>query len=498
MSLGTKAREAVFWTAGFSLFRDLLQFVQTLVLVRLLAPEAYGRFGLVTSVVTFFTVVSFREFLQHTLQVRDDRDLHYQDHFTAGLAIQVAMCALVNLTAVGLRWTSTYAPVAPMLHVMSVLFLLDLPCEFRVKMLERELQWKRLRTLNAAGIVIYAVASIAMAAAGAGAWALLVPTLFVTVPFIYDLFVTAGWRPTWHWSRKGYEPAARFGFTRVSGASLATASQLCENAVLARAVGFVALGVFGRAGGLAQMSCLKVGTILMQALYPVLTKIAPGSERYRQVAALVLRSVAWVAVPLGVIVAVLGRPVVNVLYGAKWVEVIPLVASAMAMGVALSLSQAAYFVLLAHQRQRRCLVVDAVRLGGTLLLLAVLLPRGVSAYLQGLAVLHACTFTIVARWLRQDRAITLPGLVSAIAPPLAGSAAGIALCEIARRSAGIAVEGFWSGLAYGSVFAAVYVLALRLLFESQLRELVACLPQSGRLNKVLGFRPSAAVPVEVA
>jgi len=494
--LGRKAREAVFWTSGFNLFRDVLQLGQTLVLVRLLAPDAYGRFGLVSTIVGFFTVLSFREFLVHMLQVRDERDVHYQDHFTAGAVMQLAMCGLMNATAVGLRWTPTYASVAPMLHVMSVLFLLDLPSEFRVKMLERALDWKRLRLLNGLGIVAYAGVSIGLAAAGAGAYALLVPMLLVPLPFIYDLFVNAGWRPSWELSRDGYGPAARFGLTRITSVSFVTGAQLVESAVLVRLVGFVSLGLFGRAIGLSQLSCQKVASVLAMALYPVLTRIPPGSDSYKRVAALMLRSVAWVVIPLAAIVAVLGHAVVKVLFGPKWLDMVPLVPSALIMGAMMALVHAAYFILLAHQQQRRCLAVDVLRLAGTVAALGLLLGHGLVPYLRGLIVLHVIGFSLIARWLYRDGAITIGGLAAAIVPPIAASLNGLGLCELARRAIAIEIDGFWSGLAYGTTFALVYVTFLRVLFAPSLRELVGYLPQADRLNRILGFRPTPAVSPE--
>ena len=89
-ALADKARLSVVWTTGYAIFRDLLQFGLTLTLTRILPHEAYGYFGFVTAVIGFFTVISFREFLNYTLQVRSDEETCYQDQFTAGA---VGYCA---------------------------------------------------------------------------------------------------------------------------------------------------------------------------------------------------------------------------------------------------------------------------------------------------------------------------------------------------------------------------------------------------------------------
>ena len=55
-ALADKARSGVLWVTGLNVFRDILQFATMLVLVRLLAPKAYGEFSLITSVMVFFTI----------------------------------------------------------------------------------------------------------------------------------------------------------------------------------------------------------------------------------------------------------------------------------------------------------------------------------------------------------------------------------------------------------------------------------------------------------
>src|SRR5882724_1227816 len=92
--LASKAKSGVLWVTVLNLFRDFLQFGTMLVLVRLLAPKAYGEFSLITSVMGFFTVFSFRSFLEHTLQLRPNEPVDYQSHFTAASFIQAGMCAM--------------------------------------------------------------------------------------------------------------------------------------------------------------------------------------------------------------------------------------------------------------------------------------------------------------------------------------------------------------------------------------------------------------------
>ncbi len=66
---------------------------------------------------------------------------------------------------------------------MSLSFALDLPSELRVKMLERSLDWRRLRTIEATGVACSAALTLALALGGSGVYALLIPSFVVPAAF---------------------------------------------------------------------------------------------------------------------------------------------------------------------------------------------------------------------------------------------------------------------------------------------------------------------------
>lgn len=484
---GHKARVAIAWNAGFSLFRDLLQFAVTVMLVRLLTPESYGQFGLVTTIIGFLNVLSLENFIAHTLQVRRDEDVHYQEHFTAGAVIQCGLCVLTNVVAVALRWLEAYAAIAPLVHVMSVAFVLDWPSGLRIKMLERALNWKRLRLLHAIGLLIASGLAIIMAASGAGVYALLVPGLVKRLVFIGDLFVAHRWRPRWAWSAKTYRPAWRFGLARMSSGSLVTGRKLLESGLFVHFIGFAGFGLYGRAMGLAYMLCYKFAYLFMQAIYPVLTKIESGTSAYDRASGLALRSVTWTVIPVGVLSAVLAEPIVHMLYGDQWTAVIPLLPWAIVARAAGAIVHVAYMLLLANQQHTCCMMTDLWMLLSTALTLIWLLPKGIGVYLIGSAMIQIIALILIASWLYDNRTVAVATVSSAIMRPLAAALGAFGCCEGVRLWMGVEVQHFWLACAYGIGFSAVYVGLLRLLFASQLGELIRYLPGGHRLNRMLAL-----------
>lgn len=480
-----KLRSGFLWNVGLNMFREIIQFGTMLVLVRRLDPAAYGEFWLVTSIIGFFTVLSFRAFLEQTFQIPETEEPDYQNIFTIGGLIQGAIFVLVNLMAVGMKLIPRYAPAAPLLQAMSVIFILDWMHELRTNMLERNLDWMRLRTMQAVGIVISNICALAMALLGAGVYALLLPGLLVFLPTIYDLFVRLGWSPTWRLSWHEFQPAWRYGLTRIGSGLLLTGRQLAESAMLVQYLGFAGAGIYGRAIGIATIACLRVPSYLTRTLYPVLARVPAGTTARSRAGTLVVQSILWMIVPMAAVMLALAEPIIRMLYGTKWLAATPLIPLALVITALSALSETLSILLLASQRQRDCLVADLVSSAGVVVSLAILLPHGVVPYLAGAALAQFAAVLVMLFGLYQADALDFPRLARVVAAPLL--AAACLLAAGAPLYLRLAVS-FWSPpliAAFALVFSLGYLAFLRTVARRSLAELVDYCPGRTQLRRLL-------------
>lgn len=491
-SLRQSAQQAILWSAGLNLFRDVLQFGQMLVLVRLLEPAIYGMAGLATTVVNFIGLISFQHLIAHVLQVRGDGQINYHQHFTAGLAINGALFLLTNLIALALQFSVQYSSMQPLLHVLSLTFLISVPVDMRVKMLERDHNWNRLRIIQMAGIMISIVSGIGMALLGAGVYALIVPGLLASSVFALDLFVHAGWRPRWQWDYASYRDALHFGFNRAGSNALNGARQLLQSGLITQHFQFSTLGVFGRAEGLANMFCGRIAQEVSNALYPVITRAEAHSERFQRISGLVLQCVAWVVIPIAAFFSMEAQNVVELLFGSKWLVVVPLLPLAMVIGVTVSIGATAYRLLLANDQSRLCLRADAASFAVAAPAMLVLIPHGILTYLVGATVVGAAIAAMLATLLIRTRGLKIGKLAVALLPPAVAVSAGYALVRslhmLLTDNLPAPVQIAISAL----LFSAAYVLALRVFFRAHLAEVMEYLPGGKRIGKALYLWPGHA------
>jgi teichuronic acid exporter len=484
-SLRQSAQQAILWSAGLNLFRDVLQFGQMLILVRLLDPSIYGMAGLATTFISFIGIISFQHVIPHVLQVRGDSQVNYHLHFTVGVVLNGFLFVVANAIAFGLGFTSQYAQLQPLLHLLSLTFLLSVPVDMRVKMLERDHNWSRLRIIQMAGIVISIASGIGMALFGAGVYALIVPGLLASTVFMIDLFLFSGWRPRWQWNYASYRDALHFGINRAGSNALNGGRYLLQNTLITQHFQFSTLGVFGRAEGLANMFCGRIAQEVSNALYPVITRAEAHSERFQRISGLVLQSVAWVVIPIAAFFSMEAENIVKLLFGSKWLAVIPLLPLAMAIGVTVSIGSTAYRLLLANDQSRLCLRSDMAAFAMAATAMMILIPQGLIPYLIGATFVGVAIATILVALLIRTRGLRVEKLIVALVPPAIAAIAGYALASAMQillpNNLPSAVQIAPSAL----LFAATYTLVLRVLFHTHLAEIMEYLPGGKRIGKLL-------------
>jgi O-antigen/teichoic acid export membrane protein len=487
-NLSHRTRAAIFWNTGIVTLISIGQFGVMLVMVRLLNPEVYGQYGLLMAIIGFLYVFSAQNFVDYTLQVKLEADVCYQEIFTTSVGVNFILFGIANILALVICAWPDYASLEVPLHLLSIGFLLQPGRAIRIAMLKRALNWKRIRILHGIGAALSAGISIPLAYIGAGLYALLVPTFIVPLPFLYDMFFHCRWRPDWSWSFDRLRPALQFGANRQFSGLIVTGRRLLESSVVVQVLGFTSFGVFGRAIGFAELVCNRLLSHAIEALYPSLTKLEPGTERFRRVSGLVLLASAWFSIPIAALMGQLAALIVRLLYGDKWIDVVPLLGWSMALAATGAVYFTLYKLLLAHNQQRHCLWSDFILISGTVISLSVLLPAGLINYLQGLLLTQLVLVGFTALCLCSGQGIEIKSVLHALAVPIVGTicASVVFMPHYMDESGAISVAV--SVVMQIFFYVLIYAGVVRLLSPHLLRDLVSYMPNPLLVERLLIFR----------
>lgn len=451
-----------------------------LALVRLLSPQDYGSAALAQSIIGLISVVSFGTLVLHALQLRDPAHVDWQAHFTAAAVINSALFCLTLVIAFALSFSERYQSAALPLAGLATVLLVEIPGTLRHRMLESRHDWKRFRILLVLGTLLAAMAGLVVGFLGGGVWALVVQVPLLGLPAAVDLFLQ-GWRPDWTWSRARYRETMRFGVNRMGAAALMRGRQTAEQTVLAGAYNFATLGIFTRALGLATLVAGRIGAVAMTSLYPVVTRAEERSGRFQRIAGLVLRGVCWTTIPAALLLALCAEDVVTLVYGPKWIAVVPLLPLAAGVVALSGISSAISSLLLANNDARASLLIDLASAFVAVALALWLVPIGIRAYLMALTAHGTLVLLAMLAALARRGGIRPAAALQAFLPALvAGGGAAVAVGGFRSLGAGVDFIGFRL-FAEAMVFAAAYLLLMRLGFPRSFKELLDVAPGGQRI-----------------
>jgi O-antigen/teichoic acid export membrane protein len=466
-----------------------------LLLVRVIPPSEYGRAGAVVGLLSVLNAFNCSGFMRAALQSTEDVEPNWSQHWSAGLYIQIALSLGCHALASLCRLADQYRPIATLLHLAAFGFLIDCPNCLGGLMLKRRMDFRRLRILSMIATLLSVGATVTLGLSGWGAFGIVLGyNVIPGVPCAIDLLLIRRWRPAagwWRWPDwKTYRPALRFGMQQAAAGLLSGGRGALEAAVLPGAFGFVTMGLWNRAQALYATTAGRAGSVLVETVYPLLPRSAADGLRYPRHATLFLQGILWIALPAAVFLGLEGPQLSRLVYGNKWLAADPLLWPGAVAGLGLAAWGAGSAVMLAASRLRACFQLDVLAACTSAGALAVIWTGGgMGRYAWAVA---AAQLLLAAVALRRAAELLRPDWSRVVLwPALAGSLAGAAAVLLWRDRAGA-----WpppvSVLGSIAVFAAAYLVAVRILFPGSLFELVERLPGAPRVKGWLRLRAAEA------
>lgn len=371
---------SIFFSAAERYGGFALSVISTAVMARLLTPEEFGIFAVVSAIVVVITALS-QEFgganylIQKTSLSTQNIRTAFTITFSLSVLIGLALFAMANEFANLFRQEALKSGIA----VIAFNFALT-PFSVTVSALfRRDMEFGRLAVCNLAANFIAVVVSIALAVMGysylAPIWGLVAGNIALSVFLMVSWGDLTIFRP----SLSGYSNVMSFGLYS-SGVSVINAFyNLAPQLFLARILDFAAVGLYSRAVGATQIFDKLVGQVLGPVLMPaIFAQIKAGGDLKRIYldGLSLLSAVHW---PFLSFVAVMAHPIILIWLGSTWLDVVPLVQMLCVANLFLFAACLTYPVLVAIGSVRDAMISSAISLPPSLLLVFVASFFGVKA-----------------------------------------------------------------------------------------------------------------------
>lgn len=332
MSLTERSLAAAKWNYIGVLVRIFSQIVVQIVLARLLGPDTLGLFALAFVMVGIGIVVvemglGSALVQKKNLDVADERFV-----FTRVVIAALAMGFFVYLLANDIGRFFDDPRVTGVVKALTPVFILQALSVVPQALLKRELAFKTIQLAQISSYLVgFLLVGTTLAFLGAGVWSLVAAWVAqtLTAAVIFNISKRTSMRPAF---RSDSSALGSFG-VRVLSTNLSNwAIENLDNLLVGKFFGSIALGLYSVSYNLVRTPMNHLVMALQAVLFPVSARAQNSHGNLRRAYLTVVSGVAVIAFPLFSGVAAVADTIVKVLFGAGWVNAVPiLVPLALAM-----------------------------------------------------------------------------------------------------------------------------------------------------------------------
>lgn len=191
---------------------QLVTFIVSIVLARILAPEDYGTIALVTVFTTILQVFVDSGLGTALIQKKDADDLDFSSVFYFNFAVCLILYLGMFIVAPFIAEFYNDISLTPVVRVISLTIVISGVKGIQQAYVSRHMMFKRFFFSTIGGTIFSAFLGIALAYAGFGVWALVAQQLSNTAIDTLILWLTVKWRPKLMFSWTRLKGLLKFGW----------------------------------------------------------------------------------------------------------------------------------------------------------------------------------------------------------------------------------------------------------------------------------------------
>jgi len=293
------------------------------VLARLLSPADFGYVAMATVITEFAAMFANFGLANVLIQRRKVSRLQLDTVFWASLALGAILSAMVFVASFLVGWLFEEAIVGKLLRILCVSFLLGSLVTIPWAILSRLMYFRALFVVGTLSKTAGAIASVLLAYAGFGVWSLALGGITGATVNVLSVFAMVPYLPRFRFDAEHLRTTWKTSSSYFAGGILYYINTNIDLLLVGRYLGPTSLGFYQNARSLTNEIRARIATPLQHVLFPAFSSLQDDAERLRDVVVRSGRLLAAVVVPIGFGVSATASELVPVLYGEKWIEMIP-------------------------------------------------------------------------------------------------------------------------------------------------------------------------------
>ena len=302
---------------------QVVAFVVSIVLARLLDPALYGRIALVTVITSILNVFVDSGMANALIQKKDTDDLDSSSVFYFNVAVCLVRYLGLFLAAPLLSRFYHDSSLVPVFRVLGLTIVISGVKNVQQAYVAKTLQFRRFFFSTLGGTVLSAIVGITMAYRGFGIWALVTQQVLNAAVNTAILWLTVGWKPRRIFSLERLKGLVSYGWKILVSGLLDTVYLKLYQLVVGLRYTEADLAFYNKADQMPLLLVENINNSIDSVLLPVLSAEQDSRESVRAMTQRAIKTSTYIMMPLMAGLAVCAQPLIRLLLTEKWLPCVP-------------------------------------------------------------------------------------------------------------------------------------------------------------------------------
>ncbi|MBR4502330.1 MAG: lipopolysaccharide biosynthesis protein [Clostridia bacterium] len=300
-----------------------VEFLVSIILARLLAPEVYGTIALVTVFITILQVFVDSGLGNALIQKKDVDDTDYSTVFFFNITFCSVLYVLLFLAAPLIARFYNDDSLTDIVRVLGLTVLIAGVKNVQQAYVSRNMLFHRFFYATLGGTIGAAIVGIYLAYHGYGVWALVAQQVFNVAMDTVILWITVKWRPRRLFSFGHLKTLYSFGWKLLVSSLVDVVYNDIRQLIIGKMYSKEDLAYYNRAKQIPHLITSNINTSINSVLFPAMSSAQESRERVKAMTRRAIKISTYIMAPMMMGLAACSKPVISILLTDKWLPCVP-------------------------------------------------------------------------------------------------------------------------------------------------------------------------------
>lgn len=295
-------------------------FVGNIFLARILAPQVFGIYAIVSFVVQFFS--TFGDVGVGAALIQKKGELTREELSTTFWLQQMLVCVVVIIVVLTAPLATKIYPTLPpvgvwLIRAMAVSFLFSSLKTIPAILMERNIDFKRIAWVDITENLAFQAVAISCSLMGLEVWSFVIAAVTRALLGSVIIYALSPWRPTFQYRFETVKSLVRFGLPYQGNGILAFVKDAVTPLFVGAYAGAAAVGYVNWAKNFA-FAPLIISETFGRVAFPAFSKLQDNKELLSRTVARSIRMMTLLMFPITAVMIALGPEITHVVFTDKW------------------------------------------------------------------------------------------------------------------------------------------------------------------------------------